>query len=89
MDGLDLQQKPLCVASALVRRVIFPLCCVLAYLILAAQYNSLVVALAVLLIVPMCLLSAIIGVWFGDGDNTFVCTVGLVYCSAWLRKTPS
>ncbi len=39
----------------------------LAYLILAAQYNSWLLPLAVLLIVPMCLLSAIIGVWLVDG----------------------
>lgn len=42
---------------------IFPLCVLLAYLILAAQYNSWLLPLAVLLIVPMCLLSAIVGIW--------------------------
>ncbi|MCB2256370.1 efflux RND transporter permease subunit [Pseudomonas chlororaphis] len=57
---------------------IFPLCVLLAYLILAAQYNSWLLPLAVLLIVPMCLLSAIIGVWLVDGDNNVFVQIGLV-----------
>lgn len=57
---------------------IFPLCVLLAYLILAAQYNSWLLPLAVLLIVPMCLLSAIIGVWLVDGDNNVFVQIGLI-----------
>jgi gold/copper resistance efflux pump len=58
--------------------LIFPLCVLLAYLILAAQYNSWLLPLAVLLIVPMCLLSAIAGVWLGGGDNNVFVQIGLV-----------
>jgi gold/copper resistance efflux pump len=57
---------------------IFPLCVLLAYLILAAQYNSWLLPLAVLLIVPMCLLSAIIGVWLTGGDNNVFVQIGLI-----------
>jgi gold/copper resistance efflux pump len=57
---------------------IFPLCVLLAYLILAAQYNSWLLPLAVMLIVPMCLLSAIIGVWLAGGDNNVFVQIGLV-----------
>jgi len=57
---------------------IFPLCVLLAYLILAAQYNSWLLPLAVLLIVPMCLLSAIIGVWLVGGDNNVFVQIGLI-----------
>ena len=57
---------------------IFPLCVLLAYLILAAQYNSWLLPLAVLLIVPMCLLSAIIGVWLAGGDNNVFVQIGLI-----------
>ncbi|WP_338477109.1 efflux RND transporter permease subunit [Pseudomonas khavaziana] len=71
---LTYQQK-LAGSSAL---FIFPLCVLLAYLILAAQYNSWLLPLAVLLIVPMCLLSAIIGVWLVDGDNNVFVQIGLV-----------
>lgn len=52
---------------------IFPLCVLLAYLILATQYNSWLLPLAVLLIVPMCLLSAMIGVWLLGATTTFSC----------------
>lgn len=58
--------------------LIFPLCVLIAYLILAAQYNSWLLPLAVLLIVPMCLLSAIIGVWFTGGDNNVFVQIGLI-----------
>jgi len=57
---------------------IFPLCVLLAYLILAAQYNSWLLPLAVLLIVPMCLLSALIGVWLVGGDNNVFVQIGLI-----------
>ncbi len=57
---------------------IFPLCVLLAYLILAAQYNSWLLPLAVLLIVPMCLLSAIIGIWLVGGDNNVFVQIGLI-----------
>ena len=57
---------------------IFPLCVLLAYLILAAQYNSWLLPLAVLLIVPMCLLSAIMGVWLVGGDNNVFVQIGLI-----------
>ena len=48
---------------------VFPVCVLLVYLVLAAKYESLFVPLAVILIVPMCLLSAITGVWLTWGDN--------------------
>lgn len=57
---------------------IFPMCLLLAYLILAAQYNSWLLPLAVLLIVPMCLLSAITGVWLMGGDNNIFVQIGLI-----------
>jgi len=44
---------------------IFPLCILLVFLVLAAQYESLTMPLAVILIVPMSLLSAITGVFVG------------------------
>ncbi|MGV8475879.1 efflux RND transporter permease subunit, partial [Pseudomonas aeruginosa] len=41
-------------------------------------YNSWLLPLAVLLIVPMCLLSAIAGVWLVGGDNNVFVQIGLV-----------
>jgi len=49
--------------------LIFPLCVLLVYGVLAAQYESLSLPFTVILIVPMTLLSAIGGVWLTGGDN--------------------
>lgn len=57
--------------------VIFPLCVLLVFLVLAAQYESLFLPLAIILIVPMCLLSAITGVWWSHGDNNIFTQIGL------------
>ena len=48
---------------------VFPLCVLLVYVVLAAQYESWTLPLSVILIVPMTLLSAIAGVWLTGGDN--------------------
>jgi multidrug efflux pump len=48
---------------------IFPLCVLLVYVVLAAQYESWTLPLIVILIVPMTLLCAIAGVWITGGDN--------------------
>jgi len=58
--------------------VVFPLAVLLVFLVLAALYESWTLPLAVILIVPMCMLSALIGVWFGGGDNNIFVQVGLV-----------
>jgi outer membrane protein TolC len=57
---------------------VFPLAVLLAYLILAAQYNSWTLPLAVLLIVPLALLSAIAGVWLTGGANDIFTQIGCV-----------
>jgi multidrug efflux pump len=49
--------------------LIFPLCVLLVYGVLAAQYESWSLPLTVILIVPMTLLSAVAGVWLTGGDN--------------------
>ena len=49
--------------------LIFPLCVLLVYVVLAAQYESWSLPLSVILIVPMTILSAIAGVWVTGGDN--------------------
>ncbi len=48
---------------------VFPLCVLLVFLVLAALYESWTLPLAIILIVPMALLSAIAGVWISGGDN--------------------
>jgi len=58
--------------------VVFPLAVLLAFLVLAALYESWTLPLAVILIVPMTLLSALAGVWLSGGDNNVFVQVGLV-----------
>ena len=57
--------------------LVFPLCVLLVFLVLAAQYESLFLPLAIILIVPMCLFSAITGVWLTGGDNNMFTQIGL------------
>jgi len=56
---------------------IFPLCLLLVFLVLAAQYESLALPIAVILIVPMAILSAIIGIYLTGGDNNIFTQIAL------------
>ena len=56
---------------------IFPLCLFLVFLVLAAQYESLTMPLAVILIVPMSILSALAGVYLTGGDNNIFTQISL------------
>ncbi|RPE80180.1 efflux RND transporter permease subunit [Vulcaniibacterium tengchongense] len=58
--------------------IVFPLAILLVFLVLAALYESWTLPLAVILIVPMCMLSALLGVWLTGGDNNVFVQVGLV-----------
>jgi len=57
--------------------LVYPLCVLLVFLVLAAQYESFKLPLAIILIVPMCLLFAIIGVWLTHGDNNIFTQIAL------------
>ncbi len=58
--------------------VVFALGTVLVFLVLAAQYESWWLPLAIILIVPMCLLAAITGVWIAGLENSIFTQIGLV-----------
>jgi hydrophobe/amphiphile efflux-1 (HAE1) family protein len=58
--------------------VVFGLSVVFIFLLLAANYESLVLPLAVILIVPMCLLAAMLGVNLLGRDNNILTQIGLV-----------
>ncbi len=57
---------------------IFALAVVMVFLVLAAQYESWSLPLAVILVVPMCLLSAIAGVMIGHSDVNIFTQIGFV-----------
>jgi multidrug efflux pump len=58
--------------------LVFPLALLLVYLVLAAQYESLTLPIAIVMIVPMGVLAALTGVWLTGGDNNIFTQIGLV-----------
>jgi multidrug efflux pump len=58
--------------------LVFPVALLLVFLVLAALYESLVLPLAILMIVPMALLGAIAGVYVAQGDNNVFTQIGLI-----------
>ena len=58
--------------------LIFPLCVLFVWLVHSAEYESFALSTAIILIVPMCLLSGIAGVWLRDMDNNIFTQIGFV-----------
>jgi multidrug efflux pump len=59
-------------------RLIFPLAVVFVFLVLAAQYESWALPLAVILVVPMCILGSLTGVYLTGGDINIFTQIGFV-----------
>jgi hydrophobe/amphiphile efflux-1 (HAE1) family protein len=57
---------------------IFPLCVFFVWLVHSAEYESFTLSTAIILIVPMCLLSGIAGVWLRGMDNNVFTQIGFV-----------
>jgi multidrug efflux pump len=57
---------------------VFPLCVIFVFLVLAAQYESLTLPLAIILIVPMALLAGLLGIWLQGGDNNIFTQIGFL-----------
>jgi len=71
---LSLQQ----VLAGNVALLVFPLSVLFVFLALAAQYESWSLPFAVILIVPMCILSSLAGVWLSGMDNNIFTQVGFI-----------
>ncbi|UUR07081.1 efflux RND transporter permease subunit [Sphingomonas glaciei] len=80
--GLAYQEKSAGSSSTL----IFLLAVLFVFLVLAAQYEALTLPLAVILIVPMCILAALFGVMLRGMDNNILTQVGLVVLVALAAK---
>ncbi|WP_395743406.1 efflux RND transporter permease subunit [Prosthecobacter sp.] len=76
IEWTDLTYQQILAGDTLI--YIFPLCVIFVFLVLAAQYESWSLPMAIILIVPMCLLSAIGGVWLRAQDNNIFTQIGLV-----------
>jgi multidrug efflux pump len=59
-------------------QLIFPLAVVFVFLVLAAQYESWALPLAVILVVPLCILGSLIGVYVTNGDINIFTQIGFV-----------
>lgn len=81
-SGIAYQQKNAGSTATLV----FSLAVLCVFLVLAAQYESLVMPLAIILIVPMCLLAAMAGVNLRGMDNNVLTQIGLVVLIALAAK---
>ncbi|HEY4373881.1 MAG TPA: efflux RND transporter permease subunit [Burkholderiales bacterium] len=58
--------------------LVFPIAILLVFLVLAAQYESLTLPLAIILIVPLGIFAALTGVWLTHGDNNVFTQIGLM-----------
>ncbi|WP_395747933.1 efflux RND transporter permease subunit [Prosthecobacter sp.] len=76
IEWTDLTYQQILAGDTLI--YVFPLCVVFVFLVLSAQYESWSLPMAIILIVPMCLLSAIGGVWLRAQDNNIFTQIGLV-----------
>ena len=80
--GLAYQEK----AAGSSAVLIFLMAVVFVFLVLAAQYESIPLPLAVILIVPMCILAAILGVNLRGQDNNILTQIGLIVLVALAAK---
>jgi hydrophobe/amphiphile efflux-1 (HAE1) family protein len=76
LDWTELTQQKILAGNT--GMLVFPISILLVFLVLAAQYESFRLPFAVLLIVPMALLSAMVGVWLTKGDNNIFTQIGLI-----------
>ena len=58
--------------------LIFPLCVLFVWLTHSAEYESFALSTAIILIVPMCLVAGIAGVWGSGMDNNIFTQIGFV-----------
>ncbi|MBA2125417.1 multidrug efflux RND transporter permease subunit [Hyphomicrobium methylovorum] len=76
MEWTDLSYQQVSQSNAAI--IVFPVAIMLVFLVLASLYESWTLPLAVILIMPVCICSALTGVWLAGGDNNVFVQVGLV-----------
>jgi multidrug efflux pump subunit AcrB len=69
--------------------LIFGAAALFVFLVLVAQYESWKLPLAIVLIVPMCLLASSRACWYGAHPSTSWGRAASLYSSAWLPRMPS
>ncbi|MGQ3017433.1 efflux RND transporter permease subunit [Phenylobacterium sp.] len=66
--------------------LVFAMAVVFVFLVLAAQYEAFTLPLAIILIVPLSILAAMLGVWMRGMDNNILTQVGLIVLVAMAAK---
>src|SRR4051812_10778862 len=77
-EWTELTFQQILASKDLLTKLAFPLAVVFVFLVLAAQYESWSLPLSIILIVPMCLLAAITGIWLASLNNDIFTQIGLV-----------
>ena len=77
-DWTELTYQQILAGRDVLTKLVFPLAVVFVLLVLAAQYESWSLPVAIILIVPMCILAALAGVYIAKLDNDIFTQIGLV-----------
>ncbi len=77
-EWTELTLQQILASKDLLTKLAFPLGVVFVFLVLSAQYESWSLPLAIILIVPMCILAALTGVWLAKLDNNIFVQIGLI-----------
>lgn len=77
-EWTELTLQQILASKDLLTKLAFPLGVLFVFLVLSAQYESWSLPLSILLIVPMCILAALTGVWLAKLDNNIFVQIGLI-----------
>jgi multidrug efflux pump len=77
-DWTEITLQQILASKDILTKLAFPLAVVFVFLVLSAQYESWSLPLSIILIVPMCLLASIAGIWLKKMDNNIFSQIGLV-----------
>jgi multidrug efflux pump len=77
-EWTELTYQQILASQDLLTKLVFPLAVVFVFLVLSAQYESWSLPMAIILIVPMCILAALVGVVIASLDNNIFVQIGLV-----------
>ena len=77
-EWTELTYQQILAGQDLLTKLVFPLAVIFVFLVLSAQYESWSLPFAIILIVPMCILAALVGVVLASLDNNIFVQIGLV-----------
>lgn len=85
-EWTELAYQQILVGKDNLTKLVFPLAVIFVFMVLAAQYESWSLPIAILLIVPMCLFAAVAGLWLTGSESNIFTQIGLVVLIALAAK---